>query len=45
MPGSDVQYWPPGTAQAIEYVQSGLQAPDVQAKFTAWQGSRADEFP
>ncbi len=43
--GLQEQYWPAGTARAIEYVLGDLQAPDVQARFVAWQGARADQFP
>ncbi len=44
-PGDDSGYWPPGAARAIGYAQDGLKDPRLQARFRAWQNSRADEFP
>ena len=43
--GENAGYWPAGTGRAIQYVQSELTDPRVQAQFEAWQRSRADEFP
>ncbi len=38
-------YWPPGTAEAIRYVQGGLDDPRLQATFVAWQEKWMDALP
>jgi hypothetical protein len=38
-------YWPPGTAEAIRYVQGGLDDPRLQACFVAWQEKGLDALP
>ena len=38
-------YWPPGTAEAIRYVQRGLDEPRLQACFVAWQQKGVDALP
>jgi hypothetical protein len=39
-------YWPPGTAEAIKYVQEGLGGdPRLQASFVAWQEVGIDILP
>jgi hypothetical protein len=38
-------YWPPGTAEAIRYVQAGLDDPRLQACFVAWQERCIDNLP
>jgi hypothetical protein len=44
-PGRGYGYWPPGAAQAIEYVRKRLEDPKVQASFVAWQDLRGDLVP
>jgi hypothetical protein len=38
-------YWPPGAAEAIQYVQKGLGDPRLQASFIAWQEEYGNKFP
>jgi hypothetical protein len=38
-------YWPPATAEAIKYVQAGLDDPRLQASFVAWQELAVDKLP
>ena len=38
-------YWPPGTAEAIRYVQQSLHDPRLQASFVAWQEVGLDNLP
>jgi hypothetical protein len=38
-------YWPPGTAEAIRYVQRRLDDPRLQTCFVAWQERAMDVLP
>jgi hypothetical protein len=44
-PGKGFYYWPPGTAEAIKYVQTNVSDPRLQASLIAWQETRGDRFP
>jgi hypothetical protein len=44
-PDAGFGYWPPGTAEAIAYVQRELTDPRLQASFVAWQDTHGDKFP
>ena len=41
----DAGFWPPGTADAIRYVDEGLTDPRVQAQFKGWARSALDRIP
>jgi hypothetical protein len=43
--GKGFYYWPPGAAEAIEYLQTNLSDPRLQASLVAWQETHGDTFP